>query len=300
MKIRYLVLLLICFCGCASPTMQKKEGVTACKFSECTMDSICRDIFNRHPRGLAVDMSGINDNPICSYGIYYDPENNKVVGDTKNGVGKWIASYQEALLKEADEGKMVFSPLGAYYCTDGQCHNLPELFRKILYRQGKGNQNCLIHTSVSGINQPPDLFLKLGGIWLGEKKDPVFQKLGKPFKTHQFDDGVLVYAFVINKEKKAYVAIEIFPYNKDYIWSIQITGKDKISMKGLSGIDIGSTEDELIKVFGTPSERKPLADITGEFIQYKGRNYSFELDDKKKVKSIKITMPESVLPYLQN
>lgn len=71
-------------------------------------------------------------------------------------------------------------------------------------------------------------------------------------------------------------------------------------LKGLAGIEIGSTEQELLSVFGDPSERQPLKDIPGEFLVYRGKNYSFELNEKGKVRSIKIIVPESFLTYITN
>lgn len=299
MKFRCLIILFFCFCGCVPSTVQKNEEITACKFSECTKESICRDIFAKHQSGEAVDISSLNDKPVCSYGTYYDSENNKVIGDKNNLVGSLHTNTKITIMeKKLYEGACVFSPLGAYYATEGQWYALPELFKDILYRQGAGNQNCVIHFSVESSSHPPSIFLKLGELWIGDKVSTAFKKYGKADKIHKFDDGVIAYLFSINKQKNAYLAIEVFPYEKEYIWSVQISGKDKIPIKGLMGIDIGSTESELIKKFGIPTERKSLTDILGELITYKGRNYSFELDEKKKVRSIKILMPESVVGYL--
>lgn len=283
--------------ACASVPRGDQVRPDNCKTLECTKESICRDIFGQHPTGSAIDISMINKKLVCSFGTYYDPESDTVIGDINNLVGAFHRSY----IKNAKiEGTSVFTPLGAYYYWEGEWNKLPLLFRKNLYKKGKGNLNCVIHTSIGKPGSISNPQLKLGGIWLGDKKQTVFDRYGEASEVRHFKDGVIGYIFMLDKEKRAYLAIEVFPYDEEFIWSIQISGEDKVPLKGLAGIEIGSTEQELLSVFGDPSERQPLRDIPGEFLVYTGKNYSFELSEKKKVRSIKIIVPKSFLTYIRN
>jgi hypothetical protein len=281
--------------ACASTPKGEQGGLDNCKILGCTEESICRDIFGQHPTGSAADVSMINKKPICSFGTYYDLESDTVIGDTNNLVGTF---HQSFLINAKIEGTSVFTPLGAYYFWEGEWNKLPLLFRKTLYKKGKGNVNCVFHASIGKPGSISNPQLKLGGIWLGDKKKTVFDRYGEASEIRHFKDGVIGYVFVLDKEKRAYLAIEVFPYDEEFIWSIQISGEDKVPLKGLAGIEIGSTEQELLSVFGDPSERQPLRDIAGEFLVYTGKNYSFELNEKGKVRSIKIIVPESFLTYI--
>jgi hypothetical protein len=283
--------------ACASAPRGEQVHPDNCKTFECTKESICRDIFCQHPTGSAADVSMINKKLICSFGTYYDLESDTVIGDIDNLVGEL---HQSFLINAKIEGTSLFTPLGAYYYRDGEWNKLPLLFREILYKKGKGNGNCVFHASIGKRGSISNPQLKLGGIWLGDKKKMVFDQYGEASEVRHFKDGVIGYIFMLDKEKRAYLAIEVFPYAEEFIWSIQISGEDKIALKGLAGIEIGSTEQELLSVFGDPSERQPLRDIPGEFLDYAGRNYSFELNEKKKVRSIKIIVPKSFLTYIRN
>ena len=128
MNIRWIAVLFVFFHACASvPKHQQNQASIECRFQECIGgNSTCRDIFNRHPSGHAVDVDEVNDKPICSMGTYFDYERNIVVGHQNNVVG----SLHSNLLKNTKiEGACVFSPLGAYYFTEGKWNPLPELFQ---------------------------------------------------------------------------------------------------------------------------------------------------------------------------
>jgi hypothetical protein len=236
-----------------------------------------------------------NDKPLCSFGVYFEPSSATVIGDTNNLVG----SLHNNFLKVAKgEGSTVFSPLGAFYFSDGEWHRLPPLFVKTLYRKGVGDQNCVIHLHAENPSKPPLVLLRLGGLWLGDKKKKVFDQYGEASEVREFQDGVTTYIFTLDKQKQSYLAVEVFPTDEEYIWSIQISGEDKVPLKGLMSIDIRSAERELLSVFGKPTERTAMKDTPGEFLCYNGRNYSFELNEKKRVRSIKIMVPESFMRYI--
>ncbi|HWR58048.1 MAG TPA: hypothetical protein VN328_04095 [Thermodesulfovibrionales bacterium] len=268
-----------------------------CELLGCTKEATCRDIFGYHPMGLAVDIGGANHKPLCSFGTYYDPDNDIVKGDTDNIVSALHKNLQKT---SATEGAAVFSPLGAYYFLEGEWNKLPPLFKKILYKNGDGNQNCVFHYHVENQTKPPVVLLKLGGLWLGDRMQKVFDQYGKATEVRKDRDGFITYIFSLDKEKQAYLVVESVPYDKEYIWSVQISGKDRIPLKGLMGVGIGSAEGQLITTFGTPSTKSSLKDIPGEFLDYKDRNYSFELDAQKRIRSIKIILPRSFLKYLTN
>lgn len=292
--------ILFCFVALTFSGIQTLCGGEAgetnnCKSFGCPKESKCRDIFGHHPAGLAVDISGMNDKLLCSFGTYFDPSIDTVIGDTNN----LVCSLHKNFLKTAKgEGATIFSPLGAFYLSEGEWNKLPPLFTKVLYEKGEGDQNCVIHFHSENPKKPPLVLLRLGNLWLGDKKTKVFDQYGKATEVLEFPEGVTAYVFVIGKQKKSYVAIEVFPYDKDFIWSIQISGEDKISLKGLMGINIGSKETDLLAIFGKPTESTAMTDVPGELLTYKGRNYSFELNEKKRVRSLKIVVPESFMHYV--
>jgi hypothetical protein len=292
----FLVLIAFFLIGIQPLYAGEAEETDNCKVLGCTQESKCRDIFGHHPVGLAVDMGGANNRPFCSFGTRFDSSIDSVVGGTSNLVGSLHSSF----LKTARaEGATVFSPLGAFYFSDGEWNKLPPLFTKVLYEKGEGNQNCVIHFHTENSKKPPLVLLRLGDLWLGDKKGKVFDQYGQATEVRESPDGVTAYMFVLDKQKKLYVAIEAFPFDKEYIWSIQVSGADKTPLKGLLGIEIGSEEKDVLSVFGKPTDRTVLKDVPGEFLEYKGRNYSFELNEKKRLRSIKIMVPESFMRYIK-
>jgi hypothetical protein len=299
MKYHCHLLMLIVFCLSAVLPLYAGEAqkTDRCEVLGCSAEPECRDIFGHHSLGLAIDVGGLNGKSLCSLGTYFDPSSGTVIGDTDN----LVAALHSGFLKDTKggEGVTVFSPLGAFYLSEGEWHKLPPLFVQVLYDQGVGNQNCVLHFHTENPKKPPLVLLRLGNLWLGDKKAKAFDQYGEATEVREFQDGVTAHIFVLDKVTKSYLAIEVFPANKEYIWSIQISGEGDIPLKGLIGINIGLKEKDLLSVFGEPTKRTVMKDIEGEFLEYAGRNYSFELNEKKRVRSIKIMVPESFMRYVR-
>ncbi len=272
----------------------------SCKDYNCDV-SECLDIFGGHyvlPCG-ALDIKQIDENDICTFEIYYDWKKNKVIGDTVGN--KVVLSAKAFMDKNNDQGACVFSPFGPYYCQEGKWTILPYIFRKALYSSNKGNLNCLIHLYIPS-GGALKTYLILDGFWVGDNIDKVYKRYGEPFYTKKFDDGVIAYAFKKEEKSKTYLAVEVLPYDTSNIWSLQLSGSNQSRVKGVNGINLGTSKNELIRSFGKPTKEDTLEDIPGTLLIYDNTNCTFEVNEDK-IFSIKITLPgtlESWQKYLNH
>lgn len=153
---------------------------------------------------------------------------------------------------------------------------------------------CLL---LIAINTYADNIFVLYGFKIGQNISTSINQLGKPSKTHKFEDGFSYMAF---KMKDHFVAIEFDNIKPDLIYAIQIQGKRNPPSLGLDGIDLGDPIVKAIKIFGKPDStkqavdevtKKPMKDIV--YYSYnESRNFSIEAT-KEIVTSIKILRKDS-------
>lgn len=128
---------------------------------------------------------------------------------------------------------------------------------------------------------PPECQTELNGFLLRQSKAALLP-LGKPFKTGN-QNGWAFEAFTVNK---GYLAFEFAPDHPDQIAAIQVTGD--ADMIPFVGIKLGDSEQQLITQVGKPDKVTPEPDAGLELFEYKTRNYTFEIDQKRHVYSLRI------------
>ncbi|NQX81776.1 MAG: hypothetical protein HRT66_07255 [Flavobacteriaceae bacterium] len=132
-----------------------------------------------------------------------------------------------------------------------------------------------------------DIIVELNGFKLRQFNEAVKNEFGKPVHTTNFDDGFIAEIYSIKPDSSAYVVFEYPNWNKEIIFSIQIYGAFKDIYPKFKGITMGISENELIEIVGKPSTSKDIGDY-GKVLEYKKTNYSFEINKKGKLSSIKI------------
>ncbi|TAE55020.1 MAG: hypothetical protein EAZ89_06115 [Bacteroidetes bacterium] len=128
---------------------------------------------------------------------------------------------------------------------------------------------------------------ELYGFKLGQARESIVPQLGKPSKADVFDDG-FEYEYYLLPKKKIDVYFEFAVGNTEKIWSIQVSGTDTTVDIGLQGVRLGMDRARVEAVFGPPSKKKDIGQY-GQQWMYNNTNYSFEINPKGKLSSIKIT-----------
>ena len=128
---------------------------------------------------------------------------------------------------------------------------------------------------------------ELFGFKIHQYKEVVANEFGKLFKVNNFDDGFVSEIFLLKEDKSAYIIFEYPSWNKEIIFSIQIYGAFEDIDPKFQDLKMGISEKELIKKIGKPTKTKDIGEY-GKMLEYKNRNYSFEINKSGKLSSIKI------------
>jgi len=123
---------------------------------------------------------------------------------------------------------------------------------------------------------------ELNGFLLGQHR-ATLSAMGKPLQTGSHN-GWTFEAFQI---QSAYIVFEFSPDHHNQIAAIQVTG-EMVGMVPFLGVKLGNTEQELIAQLGKPSRVTQEADAGLQLLAYENRNYTFEIDEKKRISSIRI------------
>ena len=128
---------------------------------------------------------------------------------------------------------------------------------------------------------------ELFGFKIHQYKEVVTNEFGKPYKVNKFDDGFVSEIFLLKEDKSAYIIFEYPSWNKEIIFSIQIYGAFEDIDPKFRDLKMGMPENEIIKKIGKPTNSKDIGEY-GKMLEYQNTNYSFEIDKKGKLSSIKI------------
>ncbi len=142
-------------------------------------------------------------------------------------------------------------------------------------------------------------YIELHDLRIGENKKRVFKKYGKPTDIKMLPGGGMLYSFWVDKEKKAYITIEVYPQDTSSIWAIQITGKEGVQLKGFSSIHLGTQEDSVYLMLGNPSSVKELVDVSSKLLLFDNSNVSVGINQNR-VNSIRIVSPVKDLSLLKD
>ena len=139
--------------------------------------------------------------------------------------------------------------------------------------------------SYNGISQ--DLVNELNGFKLNQFREAPTSEFKKPLQKRTFDDGFEFELFLIKPDSTAYMIFEYANWDKNIIWSIQLYGDDEQLNPNFKNLKMGMSKENLIKEIGQPSNIKNVGEY-GEMLEYDNTNYSFEINTKNRLSSIKI------------
>jgi hypothetical protein len=125
---------------------------------------------------------------------------------------------------------------------------------------------------------------ELNGFLLGQNKT-VLTSLGKPFKAGDSEGGWKFQAYQFKND--SYMVFEFAPENLEQIAAIQISGEHG-EMGPFLGVRLGDSEEQLTTKLDKPDHVKPEPDLGLTLLEYEKRNYTFEVDAKKQISSIRI------------
>ncbi len=156
----------------------------------------------------------------------------------------------------------------------------------------RDHQFCLtlliLSTAIPAVGQPAPSQRELNGFLLGQYKPILTKHFGKPYRVQFTDDRWEQRIYILSRRLNAYMVFEFAPAAPDTIYAIQISGEKGTHMLPFYGVKIGDTREAVIRRFGVPSDTTPLADIGGELLSYRDRNYSFEINEYGILTSIRI------------
>lgn len=139
--------------------------------------------------------------------------------------------------------------------------------------------------SFNGISQ--DLVNELNGFKLNQFREAPTSEYKKPLQKRTFDDGFEFELFLLKPDSTAYMIFEYANWDKNIIWSIQLFGDDENLNPNFKNLKMGMSKENLIKEIGQPSSIKSVGKY-GEMLEYDNANYSFEINTKNRLSSIKI------------
>ncbi len=160
-------------------------------------------------------------------------------------------------------------------------------FQKILYRilVKKFLAVSLFITLFSWPAYAAENQFQLNGFWLHQYKKAISPSLGKPFQTGKTDYSTWE-AYALSS--KSYMVFEFLKDKPHWIYSIQITGA-ATEMIPFMGLKLGDDESQVIATLGKPDKVKRVEDYKVNLYEYKDKNYTLEINDQRKIYSLRIT-----------
>lgn len=130
-------------------------------------------------------------------------------------------------------------------------------------------------------------FTELGGFKLKQYRETTQNELGQPFKSGKFEDGFEYDQYLLKKDVSLYMVFEYAASQTDRIWSIQISGTDATADLGFQGVRLGVDRAQVERQFGKPKSKIDVGEY-GQRWEYENLNYSFEINPRGKLSSVKI------------
>lgn len=142
----------------------------------------------------------------------------------------------------------------------------------------------LVYLSCAPPVSAGDTETDLNGFRLQQLKPAIVAALGKPFR--EFDrNGFRIEAHRI--DEAAYMVFEYYKETPNHVHSIQLTGSTTRALP-FKGLSLGASSTDVNRVLGTPSHVTQIERPRVTELNYEGKNYSVEIDDKGLLYSIKI------------
>jgi len=162
------------------------------------------------------------------------------------------------------------------------------LYRSASHRLLDAALLCLVlYASAAAAENPPSQ-IELNGFLLGQYVKMLDSTFGTPFQEEMTEDGLAYRAYVLSKESQGYMVFQSTTERPQYIFSIQITGKVGTNTTPFLGLRLGDDKSKVLQVLGKPSKVKRVQELKLEYLTYKNRNYSVEIDEEGRLYSIRI------------
>jgi hypothetical protein len=146
---------------------------------------------------------------------------------------------------------------------------------------------ALILILITSISFSQDLVTELNGFKLNQFRDVPTSEFKIPLQKKTFDDGFELELFLIKPDSSAYMVFEYANWDKEIIWSAQIYGDDENLKPDFKNLKMGMSREEVIERIGKPTNIESVGEY-GEILEYDNTNYSFEINNKNRLSSIKI------------
>ncbi|HEY6953537.1 MAG TPA: hypothetical protein VI758_14110 [Bacteroidota bacterium] len=141
--------------------------------------------------------------------------------------------------------------------------------------------------TLHGQTQYPPSQRELNGFLLGQDERDIAGWFGTLIKEQKYSDGWTDRAYALDSTSSSFMVFG-FPDSVDDCYSIQISGKPGTAMRPFLGLKLGDPREKVIAMLGTPSRVQHLQQPYLEFLQFRGRNYTVELDSLGHLWSIRI------------
>jgi hypothetical protein len=128
---------------------------------------------------------------------------------------------------------------------------------------------------------------ELNGYLLGQDAKPLSEGFDSLIREQKYSDGWIERVYSLDTAHSAFMVFG-FSDSSDDCLSIQITGEAGTSMRPFLGLRLGDTREKINEILGLPTQVQHLAATHLEFLQYRHRNYTVELDSLGNLWSIRI------------
>ena len=137
----------------------------------------------------------------------------------------------------------------------------------------------ILFASQVAFSQVTDGEVELAGFILGQYRRTVHEQLGPPLERRKTEEGWIYEFHAIKPDTSVYALFKYPVWDTTRIYSIQLTGdQHPDELVGLRGIRLGTSIDEVTRVFGTPSKKEAVDDPPVDIHYYDHKNYSFDFD----------------------
>lgn len=124
------------------------------------------------------------------------------------------------------------------------------------------------------------------GFRLNQLRNATHNKLGTPNRAGSINEEMDYEMFALNEEGSIFVVFQYLSYQRQHIYSIQVTSYVEPFDPGFRRLKFGMTEDQIIALIGKP-DRKVDAGEHGHRWEFKDTNFSIEVN-KNRLSSIRV------------
>ncbi len=128
----------------------------------------------------------------------------------------------------------------------------------------------------------------MAGVRLGQYLRAVEATFPKVKLEQKAKDGWLAMGFVLPGAEGVVLIVQCPPAELRRVFAVQVTGNPSSGHPLFAGLRMGMTEADVVRILGQPSGRRAYQEGEDPYVRldFKGRNYSVELDGRDRLMSI--------------